>query len=137
MGMTVGVFYEKLCKKLHESTMFLIEWMVIWQNMDMRAVCFLTKYGMRAMIFSYKLGNKGILLTGWSIIDSSFDWIDVFLTDLVNESKAAGFFIKKLKTMTLEHRVFRDWTFFWQNIGMKATGFSQNGRFFDNPQNQA
>ena len=75
----------------------------------------------------------------WPIKECSFDRIDVFLTDHVNERR--GFFMENLKKIAREHRVFTEWTVFdkicglelrvftewtvfWQNMGMRASIFS-------------
>ena len=34
------------------------------------------------------------------------------------------------KKMRWEYRFLREWTFFWQNIGMRAACFLENERFF-------
>ena len=34
------------------------------------------------------------------------------------------------KKMRWEYRFLREWTFFWQNIGMRAVCFLENERFF-------
>ena len=146
MGMTVGGFLWKVLKKWHESTMFLRECTFFWQNMDMRAVCFLengrflTKYGHESSNFFVKSRKiRASYWLFWPIKECSFDRIDVFLTDHVNERR--GFFMKILKKMAREHcvftewtvfdkicglelRVFTEWTVFWQNMGMRASIFS-------------
>ena len=52
-----------------------------------------------------------------------------FLTNRVHDSR--GFSMKKVKKRTWEHRVLREWTVFWLNMGMTATCFLENGQFFN------
>ena len=56
-----------LTKYGHASSVIFREWAFFWQNM-----------GMRAVIVSWKICEKGILLSFCPIIYCSFDSIDVF-----------------------------------------------------------
>ena len=69
MGITAGGFSWKFWKKWHESTVFLRELTIVWQNVGMRTLyfledwCFCHNMVMRAVGFSWHIGKKGILLT--------------------------------------------------------------------------
>ena len=118
-----------LTKYGHESSVIFLEWAFFWQNM-----------GMRVDIFSWKIGNKGASFRlFWPIIYCSFDKIDVFFDQIW--ACQHGVFHEKFEKMTWEHCIFkrmnvfltkyrhwssvffREWTFCWQNLGMRASIF--------------
>ena len=84
-----------------------------FQKNDMRAICFwrmdmfLTKYGQESWMF---LENGGFFMC-------SFNRIDIFWP---NMGMTAGGFSWKNWKITWEQCVLREWTYFWQNMGIKA-----------------
>ena len=142
MGMKVGVFHEKFEKMIWEQAVF--ERMdVFWQKVGMRSMSFLENggffwqnMGTRSVIFSLK---SEISVPYWllrPIMWCSFDRIDVMLTKYGYDNREL--FMKDFKEMTGDYRVcgevtffwkkyghgsivsFRDWTFFWQNMIIRA-----------------
>ena len=139
-----GVFYEKIEIKLPGSIMFLKEW-----------TFYLTKWGHKSSVFQKnerfwqkwdeqclfrkKSKNNGILLPILhNIVYLWHNWS--FGTKYGHENR--GFFIKKWKKLhestvffengrvfdkiwAWEQCVFREWTFFWQKMGMRAVIFRE------------
>ena len=141
MGMTTLDFHENLTKMTwenrvferldvlftkyeHESSLFYREWALL-------------SYGLREMIFSWKLRKKrASYLLFWSIMYCRFDRINVFLDQIWAWQQEV--FHKILKQITWKHIVFErmnvfltkygheisvffsEWTFFWQNLGIRA-----------------
>ena len=92
-------------------------------------VRFLTKYGHESNDFLWKSEEKK-KATYWyflPIIECSCDRIDVFLTNHVHDRK--GFFMKNLKKNDIRAPCCEKMDIFWQNMGMRATCFLENGHF--------
>ena len=93
------------------------EWPFFWQNLDLRAACFLENgrflqnMGMRAMIFPWEIGKKG------HHIDFFGPEYTVVLTDLTLSLTKYGregdfhvIFEKKSSEITT---FLKEWRFFW------------------------
>ena len=127
MGTTACVFSSKYKKKWHESTVFLLEWIV-----------FLTKYGYESSIFSWKIGKKGTLLTylahnimyfwqSWHFFDQIWAW----------KQRVFQVQIEKEKNMNIweNRRMLTKYGYknsvFFENVPTFSTKYWQNLRFFD------
>ena len=121
----------KILKKWHRSTVFLREWPFFWQNLDLRAACFLENgrflqnMGMRAMIFPWEIGKKG------HHIDFFGSYYSVVLIELMflikygHDSK--GFLMKILKKLTYEHSISERMDVFTK-YGHESEDFSVRNR---------
>ena len=116
-GLDSRGFFMKILKKWHSNTVFLREWTFFWQNIDLRAVCFLengrffTKYGHKSDDFFVRnRKKKGIILTSLAhnIVLFWQNWR--FLIKYGHDSR--GFFMFFL-------------------IDIRAQCFWENGRFFE------
>ena len=128
MGMTAGGFSWQIWKNDMKALSFLENRCFFWQNMDMRAGCFfrmevlLTKYGHKSSdFFMRNRKKKGILLTFLAHNIVVLDQIWAWQQELSHEK-----FEKRHKSTAF----LREWTFFWQNMGMRAVWFLENGRSF-------
>ena len=118
----IAQFFEKMdvfwTKFGHEDSVIFSEWTFFWRNM-----------GMRAVIFSWKIGKNGILLTlgAHNIVYFWQNWR--FLTEHGHDS--GMFIMNTFWKKCYEGTVFlREWTFFWQNVSMRAVCFLENEHFF-------
>ena len=123
-----------LNKKMTWEHCVLREWTFFWQIVDMRALCFsqngrfFTKNGqeIRAMIFFMTNRKKwASYWPFWRIVEYSLT-VFAFFGSIMCMTKGWKFWRKKT---CLEHRIFER-TFFWQNMGMRATCFLETGRYF-------
>ena len=119
MGMTAWGFSWKIWRKWHQRTMILRELTFFWQNMGMRALCFLengrffdNKWAWEEWFFSSKSEKKGILLIFFAnkIVSLWQNW------------RSSN------QIWAWQHRVFYE---IFEKIEMGAPCFWENRRFFD------
>ena len=131
-GLYSGWFFMKILRKWHSNTVLLREWTFFWQNIDLRAVCFLengrffTKYGHKSDDFFVRnRKKKGIILTSLAhnIVLFWQNWR--FLIKYGHDSRGFFMFFFNWHKSTM---FLREWTFFRKN-GHESSSLLENGRF--------
>ena len=118
--------------KSYESALFLKIWRFLTKyghesSLLSENVPYLSKYGSDNSDFLWKIGKKGILLTFLAYNLMKF-WHNLHFSDQI-WAWQHGFSCKFEKKWHESTVFFREWTFFWPNMSMRAVYFLDNGRF--------